>query len=240
MRIINLLFHDIIENQLPRNKYAITKSSFLSIIKLIVDHSEFSFYEESSNTTHVRIFIDDGYASTYATAFPVLEEFNIKPYIAITANTINQEGYISIDQIKELHKNGWTICSHGVSHVGLSIYVDSIAQKNPRDGIYHDVGVRGQNILLTQQEVLYQLVESKRIIGEILNCPVESFVYPYGIYNKFILNTIKNLAIYKKAYTCDFGAENEVTDPVKIPRLIIDNETSHTKIIEDLALLTHT
>jgi len=238
MRTINLLFHDIVKNQPLRNKYAVTEGFFLSLIKLIIAHGKFSLYQKDSGITRVRIFIDDGYASTYTTAAPILKAFNIKPYVAITVNKIDQEGYLTTKQIQELHKNGWIICSHCVSHVGLSIYINSVAQKNPRGGIYQDVGIDGQSTLLTQQEVLYQLMESKNSISKIINCSVDNFVYPYGIYNRFILNGIKNMALYKNAYTCDFGVETETTNPFKIPRYIIENEIPYQKLLRDLKELS--
>lgn len=81
------------------------------------------------------------------------------------------------DQIKELHRAGAKIGSHGLNHMDLT--------------------------KLPDRELEKELKESKRLIEEKINAPVESLAYPFGYFNDRVIAAVKK-AGYKEAYTtCD-------------------------------------
>ncbi|MBU1349400.1 polysaccharide deacetylase family protein [Patescibacteria group bacterium] len=81
------------------------------------------------------------------------------------------------DQIKELHRFGVKIGSHGLNHIDPTKVTDGELEK--------------------------ELKGSKRIIEENINAKVESFAYPFGYFNERVIAFVKE-AGYKEAYTtCD-------------------------------------
>ena len=81
------------------------------------------------------------------------------------------------EQIKTLHDFGAKIGSHGLNHLDLT--------------------------KLPDRELEKELKESKRLIEEKINAPVESLAYPFGYFNDRVIAAVK-AAGYKEAYTtCD-------------------------------------
>ncbi|MDP4133757.1 MAG: polysaccharide deacetylase family protein, partial [Bacillota bacterium] len=68
----------------------------------------------------ILLTFDDGYVDNYKVALPILEHYNFKATFFIIVNSIGAEG-MSLDQIKELTKKGYSIGSHTSNHLDLSI-----------------------------------------------------------------------------------------------------------------------
>lgn len=84
---------------------------------------------------------------------------------------------MSWDQIIELKAAGAAIGSHGLGHLDLT--------------------------RLTDLELERELKESKRLIEEKINSPVQRLAYPFGYFNRRVIEAAK-AAGYKEAYTtCD-------------------------------------
>jgi peptidoglycan/xylan/chitin deacetylase (PgdA/CDA1 family) len=76
--------------------------------------------EQQCNQSFVSFTFDDGYASTYAVAYPILEQYSYTGTIYTPTDFIDSPGYVTMFQLHDLETNGWEIGSHGVSHVGLT------------------------------------------------------------------------------------------------------------------------
>lgn len=82
--------------------------------------------------SHGRISItfDDGYASVYTTAFPLLKRLSIPATVYIVSSWLENRGkyaghsLLTIDQCKELEHNGWEIGAHSYKHNNL-IYLSA-------------------------------------------------------------------------------------------------------------------
>ena len=124
------------------------------------------------------ITFDDGYCDTYENAFPLLQEFGMKCVVFVlgdrsirTNRWDEQNGAASAPlmgdhQILEMHAAGFEIGSHSMTHARLT--------EIPRD-------------------VLWEEVSRSRISLEILlNSPVHSFSYPYGLVNKSIEQVVSD------------------------------------------------
>jgi len=109
------------------------------------------------------ITFDDGYASNYTIAMPILQHFGFTASFFVTTGKISADGFLTNQQINKLAKNNMTIGSHTVSHRSL--------------------------IGLDEDELYYELFESKMVLESILNRSVPYMSLPGGHCNDFIIDT---------------------------------------------------
>jgi peptidoglycan/xylan/chitin deacetylase (PgdA/CDA1 family) len=115
----------------------------------------------------VGVTFDDGYEDFLDVAIPILEKFNFSATVFVVAGMLGEENtwehggrprprlkLFGKDGVREVSERGMEIGSHTVTHPRLS-GLDS-------ETLIHEVG------------------DSRRVLGEILNAPVEGFSYPYG------------------------------------------------------------
>ena len=97
-----------------------------------------------------------------------------------------------MDELHNLHRNGWEIASHGVHHYNL--------------------------LKLTAVEIDSELSMSHDFLvkewGEAI-----SYAYPYGAYNAFIMNCVGRY--YKYAFSVTQGGDSLVADSLQIRRYSI-------------------
>ncbi|MCH7662190.1 MAG: polysaccharide deacetylase family protein [Euryarchaeota archaeon] len=113
---------------------------------------EMRIYVQAEEETEIRFWIDDlratpagdqGYVilsfddaveTQYSRAFPILEEYGYQAAAAVVPNSLNREGRLSIDQLRELRDAGWDIASHPEHGTGLA----DIDPEEARDFIESD------------------------------------------------------------------------------------------------------
>lgn len=128
---------------------------------------------------------DDGFQNFYATAFPILADYNFTATVFLVAAhcekyndwdgdlpTIERSRLMSWNEIKELHKHGIEFGAHSLTHPDLTE--------------------------ISLAEVERELVESKAIIEDKLGGAVEMFAYPYGKFNA----AVKRLTEQNYAAAC--------------------------------------
>lgn len=62
---------------------------------------------------------DDGASSDYETVYPMFREKGIKGTSFVVGNWINKDGFMNIEQIKEMLNGGWDIQGHTLEHKRL-------------------------------------------------------------------------------------------------------------------------
>ncbi len=107
------------------------------------------------------ITFDDGHATDYTVAYPLLLEFGFRADFFINTAFVGSRGYLTWSQIVELQKAGMSIQSHGHEHVDLT----------------H----------LSPQELSRQLGHSKRLLEDQIGRPVEFLSVPYGLVNSRVI-----------------------------------------------------
>lgn len=122
-----------------------------------------AFHKEPPHT----LWFDDGYEEDYTVIFPLLQKRNIQGILAICTSEIGHNGFLKVDQIKEMMNAGWKIASHSVTH---------------RDFL-------GLSLLEVEQE----LKMSKEWIQQNLFVEPKSFMPPFGLVN--ITKAQKKLAL---------------------------------------------
>lgn len=106
---------------------------------------------------------------------------------------------IDWEAIDEMHNNGFSIGSHGVNHIDLTT--------------------------LSNEEIVYELIQSKKMIENNIKTCVNYFSFPYGMYNKKIINMAIE-AGYKALFTTDSKINNADKINIILHRLTVKTNTS--------------
>lgn len=117
-------------------------------------------------TKPVALTFDDCFVYFYNNAFPLLKKYNVKSSIYIITNYINGPNYLTSQQLKEMKESGIIdIQSHSLSHPYLS------------------------RINIEQAEK--EIVDSKKVLKDLLDIDSNVFCYPIGDYNKKVVDIVK-------------------------------------------------
>ena len=154
----------------------------------------------------VVLTFDDGCRNFYEYAYPVLKKFRFPAIVYVVSGLIGKKAewfsredrhapaLMSEDILLELRKNGIIFGAHGMSHVRLA-----------------------ETETARQREEIFK---SKAVLEDILGEEVRHFCYPYGSYDKAVLNLTKE-AGYKTAVTCSRGTAYPGDDLLQLPRKAI-------------------
>lgn len=142
----------------------------------------------------VVLTFDDGYEDTYSQAFPVLRAEGMKATIFVVTDLVNQPGYVTWDQLRELAAGGWLVESHSASHVDL--------REQP------------------PAELRRQLVESRSRIEREIGRRVDFLSYPSGRYDQRVVDAA-GLAGYRAAVTVENGSRLTLRQLFWLPRVRI-------------------
>lgn len=156
---------------------------------------------ESTLHTNNRISFtfDDAFEDFYYNAFPVLKKFNIPFVLFVIEDFIGCEGYLSVEQLKEISESPLCeIGSHGKTHQLLS--------------------------QLPDDELVLEIKQTKCRLADLLGVKIEKFAYSHGNADKRCLNMVR---VYKNAFFADSLPLNFLTrlNRFKYPRLNITDAT---------------
>jgi len=145
----------------------------------------------SKNRVAVLTF-DDGYQDFYYVVAPLLRQYEAKATVFVVSGYVDTDRIfewvdqpetpldwvLTSQQIIELHREGFEIGSHTVSHPRLTdVHMDRIQ---------------------------HELVDSKRMLEEIIGDEVASFCYPQGFYNRETMRLVRE-AGYRAAVVSRFS-----------------------------------
>jgi peptidoglycan/xylan/chitin deacetylase (PgdA/CDA1 family) len=135
--------------------------------------------DEVAHRRDVLITFDDGNASDVAIALPALRERGMSAKFFIVADRLDQPGYLTGDQVRELADAGMTVGFHGLRH------------RSWRS--------------LSDDELIDDLERGRWLLEEALGRPVTEASCPFGEYDRRVLGRLRRLG-YERAYTSDGGA----------------------------------
>jgi len=140
----------------------------------------FDNFNVNKQANPVSITFDDGEMNNFQYALPVLKEHGCKAYFFIIVKRIGRKGYMGWGELKELHKSGMVIGSHGLSHEILT------------------------NLLDSQMEE--ELRASKQNLEINLGVPIETISIPRGFCNDKVIETAFKLG-YKTVFISERPAQ---------------------------------
>lgn len=157
---------------------------------------------------------DDGYLNIYKYAFPALQEFGMKAVIFVLGDLnrkVNDWSYeepqaelMEGRQILEMHLAGFEIGSHSLTH-------EKLTQAAPE---------------MIWKEIYY----SRMTIESLLNAPVRTFSYPYGLVNETVKKMVAD-AGYLTACGVYTGPPDFYADQFDIRRITVYNRTGTLGIL---------
>jgi len=169
---------------------------------------------------HVLITFDDGYYSLFKYARPILARYGFTATLFLSTAYIGKlyglndfyfvgdDRQLTWDEIRALSASGWSIQSHGNNHIKMNG--------------------------LDKAALIKEITDSKKAIEQNIGKPVDSFAFPYGLYNKMVLDQLA-AAGYKMAFSVHSGLLYPSSNRFRIPRIEINNmdtlETFKTKAL---------
>lgn len=206
--VVSVLCYHSISNS--PNRFSVSKRAFESEIKKISTHSIFispdKIMEGNSRKHAVVITFDDGYKDLLE-VIPLVKKYNIHPIAFILSHPEkanrkelgNTNTFLTTDEIKRLYREGFQIGSHSATHTNLTT--------------------------LSNEQLEFEIIQSKKTLEKKLGIPVKYFAYPKGYYNAKVIAVVKK-AGYTAAFSIDPGCISSESDRWTLPRTIIDK--THT------------
>jgi peptidoglycan/xylan/chitin deacetylase (PgdA/CDA1 family) len=108
---------------------------------------------------------DDGNLDNYTNAFPITKKYGFTGVLYLVSSYVGTEGYMNVEQIREMVNAGWEVGSHGMKHLDLTELNPALLRK--------------------------EIVQSREALEEKLGVPVLTFAYPFGEYNNAALDYVR-------------------------------------------------
>ncbi len=138
------------------------------------------------------ITFDDGYEDNLTVAWPILKQYGFTGIVFIVVEEMGTPGFLTWDQVRELHREGMLIGSHTLTHC-------YIPETDPK-------------------QLPGEILESKRVIEEQLQAPVRHLSYPIGGFSKRAQELAQE-ANYDTAYTTNRAFDKQKWDRYGIRRV---------------------
>jgi peptidoglycan/xylan/chitin deacetylase (PgdA/CDA1 family) len=160
-----LLYHDVGEGERGGDpRYAVTRAQLTGHLEQIREggHPILSLasvcaYRGAAGAEPVALTFDDGRASDYEDAFPVLAAQGAIGEFFVNPGTMGHRGYLTWSQAREMARAGMRFQSHAHDHVYLTLLSPKLLER--------------------------QVLDSKRRIEDEVG-PVEFLAAPYGDFNQ--------------------------------------------------------
>jgi peptidoglycan/xylan/chitin deacetylase (PgdA/CDA1 family) len=155
------------------------------------------------------ITFDDGYRSTYHTAWPVLQRYGFSATVFLVASLIGetnawdvderQEPLLDESEIREMQRGGITFGSHTQSHRALT--------------------------RIPLEDAARELADSRKILESLVGRSVTSLCYPFAKQNHAIRNLARKTG-YNSAVIGRGGTNGVWTDQYALRRIKVDTATT--------------
>ena len=146
------------------------------------------------------ITFDDGYAETCTVAAPILRRFGFRATVFVAPGEVGLPGFMAWEQLRAISRDCFTIGSHTMHHTYLP--------------------------LISQARARQELTESKRILEQRLELPVEWLSYPVGGYTAEI-QALSREAGYRGACTTNRGVSKRAKDLYALRRIKMTERDRH-------------
>jgi peptidoglycan/xylan/chitin deacetylase (PgdA/CDA1 family) len=151
----------------------------------------------------VVITMDDGYASMYHHAYPVLKQYAFPATVFVYTDFIGAKDALSWDQMQEMAASGLVdIQAHSKTHTSLALRLP------------------GETDTRYRQRLDAETVTPREVLQRKLRAKVSMYAYPYGDTNSMVMEQLAR-ADYKLAVTVDPGGNAFFTPSLLLRRTMI-------------------
>ena len=225
-----IMYHSITPgNGLPDSRWSVSERSFRSQLDLLKSEGWTTACVRDltkADTLPLRtvvITFDDGFENNFEHSFRHLNEYGMKAtWFVVTMDIGKQSGWHDKDassrqmlrdeQLKEMTAKGMEIAAHTRSHARL-----------PE---------------LDARSITDEIEGSKKDLEDILGLTVDSFAYPYGLFNDNCVEAVRK-AGYKVACTTQTGWFGSETDLLRVRRVGIFSDDNLSAFARKVAFADH-
>lgn len=206
LRVPVLMYHGLTRTTpAAGDRYSVRLQRFRDQLRLIRDHGYgvssleqlFSVPGSRQNVRTVILTFDDGKASDYECAFPLLRDLRMTAHFFVNTATLGTPGYLTWSQVREMQHGGMHFGSHSHDHVALS--------------------------RLSGDTLRSQLRRSKDILEHGLGTAVEYLAAPYGFVNQEVIRAAA-AAGYRRV--CTSNSWPASSDAQTINRIAVYSDTT--------------
>lgn len=187
-RVPILMYHTITEGSGEKSRYGIPLTEFeeqLEFLRemkirsvLLEDVWKAQHGDTNLPANSIVITFDDGYANHYSRALPTLERYGFRGVFFVLSGSVGRDGYLTEDQVSDLACRGMSIQSHTHTHRLLD--------------------------QLDDEQIEYELLESKEVLSRLTGCEVDFLCIPGGWYNQRVIEIAKATG-FKAICSSDIG-----------------------------------
>jgi peptidoglycan/xylan/chitin deacetylase (PgdA/CDA1 family) len=167
----------------------------------------------------VVITFDDAFADVYTTAFPVLQEAGYTASVFVPTDFIGREFFnrrpcMNAVQLRELHRRGFEIGSHSVSH--------------------------GELVALGRNALARELAHSRHVLEDCIGDKVGVFSYPFRFpeANRRFVDMLTELLLasgYRAGVTTSIGRSGPKDNVLLLPRIPVNDRDDDALLSAKLA-----
>lgn len=147
---------------------------------------------------------DDGYEETCTVAWPLLRRFGFPATVFVTPAEVGLPGFATWEQVARMARDGMTIGSHTMHHSYLP--------------------------LVSEDRLIEELVESKRVIEQRIGRAVDFLSYPVGGFTPQAQAVIQR-AGYRAACTTNRTVSRAVLDRYALRRIKVTERDCHALLL---------
>jgi peptidoglycan/xylan/chitin deacetylase (PgdA/CDA1 family) len=210
-RIPILMYHDIradggerIGPLMTNPAYVLAEGQFAAQVKYLhekgyksVSLAQLIDQDKSLEKNSVVLTFDDGWASNYSLAMPMLREYGLAATVFVVSDFVDTQQYMSWQQLKEMGEAGFSIQSHTAGHRALSVLKDS--------------------------EIKDELGKSKAVLEDKLGSMVEFLSTPHGMIDERVVQ-IAHSTGYKGICTSEPGYRHRLGRPAVLHRINVSGK----------------
>lgn len=189
-------------------------------IILFYNNNYIAYSYAEVNKKPIVTFIDDDNKSEFLDIQkPIFDKYGIKSTLAIITDTVDSDGYLNLNQLKQLQKEGFEIVSHSKSH-SKEIFKSS----------EFDLSYVKDDTIISEYKESSEWLKMNGFTG------FDVIVYPWGDFGK---NTDRYLKLSEEYYKYGVNATpyNKEYNHMNINRLFInknENIDTYKKAINDI------
>lgn len=196
--------------------YIVTPEDFKAQMKVLADSGyktilpdqlmDYLQYGKAIPEKAVMLTFDDNVADQMEVARPVLDQYGFKGVFFIMTVTLGKPGYMSREQVKQLHDEGHVIGSHTYDHQNMRKLPDSLWS--------------------------IQVDKPQRQLKEITGEEVKYFAYPFGLWKPENIPALKKRDIVAAFQLTE---KRDTADPVyTIRRMIVPGSWTASKMMKSM------
>jgi peptidoglycan/xylan/chitin deacetylase (PgdA/CDA1 family) len=170
VKIPILIYHSLFDQEKNQEKYAIQKDAFDAQMQYIHERGFKALLlndlcnpsQNNNQKKNIVITFDDGNASDYEIAMPLLKKYDLKAVFFVIVSRVGQKGYVTWDQLAKMQSEGMSIQSHSLTHPYLS--------EISKDTLYSELqgSKAGIEKNISEQKVLFLAIPGGFFSDEVL------------------------------------------------------------------------